>query len=82
MGDSLYFTERNIVLESGKIRSIDSVSFLRPEINYIDGYGKFLIPGLIDTHVHLENSRNDLYLYLANGVTSVFEMFGTSKHLE
>ena len=82
MGDSLYFAEKNIVLESGKIRSIDSVSFLRPEINYIDGYGKFLIPGLIDTHVHLENSKNDLYLYLANGVTSVFEMFGTSKHLE
>ena len=37
--------------------------------------GKFLIPGLIDCHVHLR-STNDLPLYIANGVTTVANMWG------
>jgi hypothetical protein len=45
----------------------------------IDGKGKFLIPGLIDAHVHLVHRLNNAHmtgdevlpLFLANGVTSV-----------
>ncbi|MCA6075015.1 amidohydrolase family protein [Fulvivirga sedimenti] len=40
----------------------------------IDGEGKFLIPGLIDTHIHPYRSKNDLLLFLANGVTQVATM--------
>ena len=40
----------------------------------IDAKGKYLIPGLIETHIHPYKSRNDLLLYLANGVTHVATM--------
>ncbi|MEQ9423912.1 MAG: amidohydrolase family protein [Cyclobacteriaceae bacterium] len=79
--DSVYFTVRNVVLKNGLIHSIDDPTAENTEVEYIDGTGKYLIPGLIDTHVHLAESKNDLYLYLANGVTSVCEMFGTEQHL-
>ncbi len=41
----------------------------------IDGRGKYLMPGLVDMHVHLFNSR-DLLLYLANGVTTIRNLGG------
>ncbi len=37
--------------------------------------GKFLLPGLVDCHVHIR-SRNDLPQYIANGVTTVVNMWG------
>ncbi|MBP2830873.1 amidohydrolase family protein [Aquimarina sp. U1-2] len=79
--DSLYFITKNVVLESGRITAIDTIAVKKEGVHYIDGYGKYLVPGLADTHVHLENSKNDLYLYLANGVTSVYEMYGNQNHL-
>ncbi len=40
--------------------------------NVLDGTGKFLIPGLIDMHVHTSKTRaSALGLYLAYGVTTV-----------
>lgn len=45
----------------------------------IDGRGLFVIPGLADMHVHM--SEDDLPLFLANGVTTVREMNGTSSLL-
>src|SRR5262245_20274823 len=36
----------------------------------INATGKFLMPGLIDTHVHV-SVKDDLFLFVANGVTSV-----------
>jgi imidazolonepropionase-like amidohydrolase len=47
----------------------------------IDGRGKFLMPGLVDMHVHLFNNAShrppntwSFALYVANGVTGVREM--------
>lgn len=45
----------------------------------INGRGKFLIPGLMDMHVHIAHpkfSEASLALLIANGVTSVREMSG------
>lgn len=48
----------------------------------IDGRRKlFLMPGLCDMHTHLRY-ENDLSLYLANGVTTVRNMRGTTQHLK
>ena len=80
--DSASFVTRNIVLKNGKIDAINDVTDLQSNIDYINGADRYLIPGLVDTHAHLLNSKNDLYLYLANGVTSIAEMFGTDTHLE
>lgn len=80
--DCSHFAKKNIVLKEGLIHSIDSINVINKEIEYINGSGKFLIPGLIDTHVHLSESKNDLYLFLVNGVTSIYEMFGTNINLK
>ena len=48
----------------------------------IDGSGQYLIPGLIDAHVHIKKSKNDLLLYLANGITHVGEMTGMIEHFK
>lgn len=55
----------------------------------IDGRGKYLIPGLTEMHGHLPNpnagpelTENVLFLYVANGVTTVRGMQGLLPHLE
>ena len=45
----------------------------------IDGGGKFLVPGLVDVHVHV--TAEDLPLFVANGVTTIREMNGSPTHL-
>jgi len=53
----------------------------------VDGNGQYLIPGLVDVHVHLASNpeneqRQILKLFLANGVTTVVNMRGTAQILE
>src|SRR5262245_59511514 len=40
----------------------------------IDGAGKWLVPGLVDMHVHFNDERYGL-LFVANGVTTVRNMW-------
>ncbi|MEQ1892866.1 MAG: amidohydrolase family protein [Planctomycetota bacterium] len=47
----------------------------------IDGRGKFLMPGLADMHVHVWD-ENDLFLFVASGVTTVRNLFGNPLHLD
>ncbi len=47
----------------------------------IDGAGRWLLPGLIDNHVHCLDPR-DLVLHLAHGVTTVRNLKGAPWHLE
>ena len=42
----------------------------------VDGAGKFLIPGLWDTHVHLNGDGEVLRVFLAAGITGVRDMGG------
>lgn len=53
----------------------------------IRGEGMYLMPGLVDMHVHLRNySEQDtatlLQLYVINGVTTVLNLSGAPRHLE
>lgn len=48
----------------------------------INGKGKYLIPGLWDSHVHLSLAEYSLPLFVANGVTSVREMGGDLQHVK
>lgn len=77
-----FIPNQNVYIENGKIISIDSVPIKSTEVTVINGEGKFLIPGLIDSHVHLFKSPNDLLLYVANGVTEIREMIGEEDHLK
>lgn len=53
----------------------------------IDGTGKYLIPGLVDVHIHLSSNPEDeqrrlLRLFLSQGVTTVLNLRGTPQLLE
>jgi len=80
-GDA-FMPNQTVLIENGMITSIDSLSQLSEDISIINGEGKFLIPGLIDSHVHLFKSPNDLLLYVANGVTEIRELIGDEDHLK
>ncbi len=50
-------------------------------VEIVDVAGRYLIPGLVDAHVHLDHV-DELPLYLARGVTTVFNLRGVPHHLE
>jgi imidazolonepropionase-like amidohydrolase len=50
-------------------------------VRRVDGRSRFLIPGLADMHVHLDNGVEELPLYVAAGVTTVRNMRGRPEHL-
>jgi imidazolonepropionase-like amidohydrolase len=73
---------RTVVVTGDRIGTIGAADDVRvPEgVEVIDGSGRYLIPGLVDAHVHLMD-RNDLPLLLSRGVTSVLNMAGAPMQL-
>ena len=51
-----------------------------PDAVRVDGTDKYLMPGLVDMHVHILHP-NALRLFIANGVTTVRNMSGSRRHL-
>ena len=80
---------QQIVIDSGKIKSITSeVQNSEKYTNAINGEGKYLIPGLAEMHAHIPppSTHSDrveevLFLYVANGVTTIRGMLGHPGHL-
>jgi len=68
-----------VYIKDGIIQKIDT-SITVKNIPIIDGNNHYLTPGLIDMHVHVWD-HYDLGLYLANGVTTVRNMWGIPEHL-
>ena len=79
-----------VVVDSGKIvQLLDTIDVFPSEATVIDGSGKFLMPGLAEMHAHIPSPEqgqayleNTLFLYLANGVTTIRGMLGHPRHLE
>jgi hypothetical protein len=69
--------DQTVIVRDGVIELIgDSAQVQVPnEAFIVDGQGKYLIPGLVDMHVHVIN-ENELLLFAAHGVTSVRNMWG------
>lgn len=85
-----------VVIQNNKISSISEP--IPDEATVIDGKGKWLIPGLIDMHVHnlvdvnfssnyptkgatlFTNTQDFMLLYIANGVTTAFELSARVEH--
>jgi imidazolonepropionase-like amidohydrolase len=74
--DETVVVEGDRITLIGPSRSIKVPSHARR----IEARGKYLIPGLTDAHVHLL-SQIEFPLYLANGVTTVFNLDGRPGHL-
>lgn len=53
------FATADVVTANGKIRTIDQGAEAPSDARTIDGSGKYLIPGLIDAHVHVVASSAD-----------------------
>lgn len=47
----------------------------------VEGEGRYLLPGLVDFHVHIRDD-SELLAYLAFGVTTVVNLRGSPEHLE
>lgn len=79
---SYFIKNQSVTIKDGVIIQCGENQVTNNTNEIIDGTDKFLIPGLIDSHVHLKESKNDLFLYLVNGVTYIREMAGRPIVLE
>ncbi len=63
-----------VLIEDNKIKAIGRKGQLVPPpgARVIDASGKFLLPGLIDMHVHYRDWQGELFL--ANGITTVKDL--------
>jgi allantoinase len=76
------FIEGGVAVNNGKIISIAEEKYLPEGREIIDGKGNYLIPGTIDTHVHIpvpghderETFETGTKAAAAGGVTTIFEM--------
>jgi imidazolonepropionase-like amidohydrolase len=86
MADSVPRSGYTVVVRGDRIEAVGPDSDVRiPEgAVLIPGHGAYLLPGLIDAHVHLEwtPDTSDLLLYVANGVTTVRNLDGRAHLLE
>lgn len=82
---------QTVIVRAGTIAEIGPAQRVRVPAGAVrvDGRGKFLMPALGEMHGHLPNpnagpeiTENVLFLYVANGVTIVRGMQGTTPHLE
>ena len=75
-----------VIVEGGFVQSIGPAGQMRPPPGalIVPGDGsRYLVPGLTDAHVHLEEDAEQwLKLFVANGVTTVFNLEGEPRHLE
>lgn len=79
-GDTI-LEDRVVVIVDGIIDQILSAGHPSPPADEtIEGWGRFLVPGLVDFHVHLRD-ETELLSYLAHGVTTVVNMRGSPEHL-
>lgn len=79
---------RSVLIEDGRITLIGKMVDIPADAVRVEGRGKFLIPGLIDMHVHLFNNASHrpanewaFALLVANGVTGVREMLSLPEQI-
>jgi len=80
---------QTVIVKDGRIAEMGPAEQIKVPAGAVrvDGRGKYLLPGLADMHVHLDGSDEQttaamLQLFVANGVTTVLNLYGTPRHLE
>lgn len=81
---------QNVWIREGKIFKRGTEWEIPAEATVIDATGKYLMPGISEMHAHIpvaregndELVRETLFLYLANGITTIRGMLGNPYHLE
>jgi len=88
MDRDVVLTHQVVVVRGGFIERIGEIGEVEPPLgaHRIEGGGsRYLVPGLTDAHVHLDLDKRVeslLPLFLANGVTTVFNLQGEQGHLD
>ena len=77
-----FVRDQTVIVDQERIQSItpSATTQLADAVQVIEGRGRFLIPGLVDSHIHTGNP-DDYVLHVAAGVTTVVEMSGSPQHL-
>ena len=84
-------SKQTVIVKDGRIAEIGAAGRVRvPDgVTRVDGANKYLVPGFAEMHGHLPGpgtppqvTENILFLYVANGVTTVRGMLGHPSHLE
>jgi imidazolonepropionase-like amidohydrolase len=76
-----------VVVRDGRIAELGPADSVQApaDAECIDAQGRYLMPGLADMHTHFGSDdrdwRNDLFLFVANGVTTVREMWRAPSYL-
>ncbi len=80
--------DQTVIIKDGKVSAIGKNLKYSKAALVIDGKGKYLMPGLGEMHAHvppvddLEPSKEVLFLFAANGITTIRGMLGHPRHLE
>ena len=88
MDSEQILTDQTVIIKDGKVSAIGKKLTYSKDALVIDAKGKYLIPGLGEMHAHvppvddLEPSKEVLFLFVANGITTIRGMLGHPRHLE
>jgi imidazolonepropionase-like amidohydrolase len=79
--------DHTVVVRQGRIVAVGPRTEVSPPegARIIDGSGRFLMPGLAEMHGHTPGGAMEepvMFLYLANGITTVRGMLGNQSHLD
>jgi uncharacterized protein YciI len=82
MTDDVMLSDQVVVVVDGRILHVRAAAEveLPSNVETIAGTGKYLMPGLFDSHVHTWFEGENT-LFVANGVTSIVNLFGDPLHL-
>lgn len=82
---------QSVVVVNGVITEVGSAESVRVDggATTIDGAGRYLMPGLAEMHAHVPSGANPpreavediLFLYLANGITTIRGMLGSDYQI-
>lgn len=77
MDNERILEDQTVVVRNGAVELLGNSEQVQvpDEALVVDGQGKYLIPGLVDMHVHVTN-ENELLLFAAHGVTSIRNLWG------
>ena len=78
---------QTVLVEQGRIRRLGPAGEVEVPagVTMVDGSGKYLMPGLAEMHGHMPGGDVEemvMFLYVANGVTTVRGMLGQDGHME
>ncbi|MDV3276860.1 MAG: amidohydrolase family protein [Nitrososphaerales archaeon] len=73
---------QTVIVHRGKVVQVDDSAKVRVprDAVSVDGGGKYLMPGLADMHTHTWGEA-DFFLFIANGVTTIRNMWGSNRQL-